>query len=575
MATCSVAPGTSCSSNANCDTSCGEECYPPNGECFKGAGAPCDNPSNNDATCLSYWCDASPAVCGVGYAIYDSWCAAQTDCYAGYYGVDGDECDPATYTCEAAPGTSCGSDSECVWGDTCVGGYCYAAVGTFCASATQCQPGPTDLECYQPPGQPENNECLLGPGGDCSYNGSNADCMSNWCLDGSCVCSFTTGGTHYGVCVTDADCCTGYGCTGGVCYAEADTSCGVQSDCDPNVPGLECYTYNGYDHCLIGGNEPCGGGAANTRDGTCISDWCGGVNASGIPVCYPGILDWWCVSQADCQQPWYECETSAGVCKSAGEGPCGSSADCGDQDCNTAINYCAVLPDYGSPCITGRDCVHYCDTTQSPPTCECLAENIDCSSHGGGCCTGLACDPAQANECKVAMGYPCPNGASDCYSGLGCGCPNGFSPPNCAQTCCGEPGATGCTSDSDCCYINTATGSYQEECLNGVCLLPPNAVCTSDQQCVSRSCLGCRNFAACGSNTVCQFSSCPLPSQAGVVAAGACEHNTDCYGEFIEGLCSNGACGSCCAPGGTPCKWTQDCCGWQNGAVCSNSGTCQ
>ena len=548
MATCSVAPGTSCTSNANCDTSCGEECYIGDNyydQCLIGGNQPCGGGVANtrDGTCMSGWCGGD-AVCYPG--LLDWWCMSQPDCNTGY------ECDlTGSYLCKAAPGTTCSYDSDCVPGATCSSGTCVAwPDSTYCTSgpgngAGTCYP-PGDSqwqECYVPPNA-AYGQCFDAPGEGCPNN--DAYCLSGTCYNGYCTCSNLWTGTRN--CTTDWDCCGGYNCYAGQCYAEAQASCRWQSDCYPGQ-NLECCTGNGGDECLWTAGTLCEN--PNSSNPGCTSGTC---NAEYECAC--GTLGALCESQADCcQDQGFECDTSAGTCKYiGGYGPCYSNADCGDGDCSGTQQCRAEDP--GQACIQNGDCLSG-DCVSG--TCIAHGFGDSCNGNSYDCCVGAPTNcisyPFQCDMdhvCRYGMG-------EECYYDSDCAnydrnsgqltdqqllCDNSGGPGT-PGLCCGMPGAN-CAAGGTapysptggCCY------GYQPQCSGGSTGPSITAECVSNgsvEQCLIRN----------GSNLLCSYS-------CDACTAGVCQGSLDCG----------------CSPSGGKCGGDIDCCNANGNPGCCYNGSC-
>jgi hypothetical protein len=173
----------------------------------------------------------------------------------------------------------------------------------------------------------------------------NADCLTNDCEDGGCVCV-----APGSACTSDPDCCAGYECREFVCVAE-QVSCvpsgATLSSADAaasDAVATDASTITGPNVCCSGVSSQLGGqsvccnpsGAACTTDLQCCGAMC------VMPVANPSAGSGFCCSPlgAACIPNAFEC--------------CGNNLECGQDTC-------CLRPQ--TTCVNNSDC---CNGTCDP-----------------------------------------------------------------------------------------------------------------------------------------------------------------------------------------------------------------
>jgi subtilisin-like proprotein convertase family protein len=617
---CAAMAQTSCGYDGNCDGAgaCGfwgdgTECfaqYCVGGTVFYAdtcnGGGVCTDGGN--LSCDGYTCDAAGLDCRTE-------CTEQFHCAFGYYCNDASECVP-----KKGLGETCDSNDECSsW--YCVDGYCcngpcasqcqacnQAGSEGYCTNLANntdpesecgpcrvCSGGGSCKNATQ--GTDPKDNCTEMPEWGCGYDGEcggNGSC-EYWVAGTECSAQLCTGSTLYlsdscngaGVCVdagtqsctpykcagdgsacktsctTDADCVSGYYCSGAVCVAKKPngSSCSAANECSSN------YCVDGY--CC---NSGCAGAcrACNVAgsQGTCTfygsgtdpqaeCDTCKVCNGSG--AC--GAAEEGTDPKSECSQELPSTCGQDGVCD--GDGACRQwpgGTICSDQSCSvdelTATKYCdgdgncvssasncdTLVPagwdlDQGSPFVCGEtDYLVGCSGLVT------FAQAKDwCSSMGGRLCTWseLAADEAAGTGCaydsaRVWSTSECQEGhywtGAGKYSNIGLypkQCTDGaLALANvrccadvsscCPYQCSGKGCGTMCGGDDDCC-----DGYY---CEAGQCQSKGNQgqTCMGDDECVTGFCVDgyCCDTACDG---LCE--ACDLAGQEGTCSA--IPNNTD------------------------------------------------
>jgi hypothetical protein len=262
------------------------------------------------------------------------------------------------------------------------GGPC--ADATFsrdCCGGLYCRNGVcTDLAPTG--GLPPGSYCTATS--ECSQEGGPVECADNGIsTDGALNCCRYQGGA----CSTNAGCCAGLLCTGGVCSGASaaqgtlplGAACGTTAECAPSSVGtVVCASNNiasdGALNCCLEQGGACGDDIVCCGNLLCVGGRCGFAGSGGgLP---PGAV---CTSTAECSQA---------------AGP-------------------AICSDNGLPGDGGDNC--------------CLLEGVSCSSSSE-CCAGLDCGDNQvaadgALTCCAYPGYACVSSAGCCGAAF---CIDGF-----------------------------------------------------------------------------------------------------------------------------------------------------
>jgi len=302
--------GAACETNAECGSGhcvagvcCERACDGACEGCSTGACLPAP-PGSGASACRSYLCDGASGICPTS-------CAANVDCVATHYCVDG-ACAP-----KGGEGTDCVAPEECLSGN-CVRRKCSGALenGVACERAS--------------------------------------DCARGYCVDGVCCndacrqqCEACDVAGHEGECVAvteaphgDREPCAGTGTTcGGRCDGTLTAGCAYPSaskecdrSCEDDAETLSAC--DGQGQCVPGearscGRFTCGETRCNTRcesDGDCtngLSCWGDGrcdvnrvcASTEESETAPGGATD-------DCRP--YVCAMTTGACKTQ----CATSADC-------------------------------------------------------------------------------------------------------------------------------------------------------------------------------------------------------------------------------------------------------
>lgn len=353
-----------------------------------GTSASCPYFCSNDSQCVTgYRCNGSGCVpklaegsacstsnmclsgyCADGYCCNDpcigscNTCAASLGAYANGHctvisGIGTPSCSP--YTCDGMNGvcpTSCMDDSGCAPGFICPAGVCVTKYtnGTACTDNHECQSGSCSdgYCCDHPCGQGGCDRCdLAGQKGLCMIApkgnpGANPSCGNYVCNGNQAACPTT--------CQTEADCISGYFCSGGACVAKliAGAACGNGLDCQSGmcVDGV-CCTSSCTDQCAacnvqgsagtctpvvgapVGQRPACGG------TGSCVGA-CNGTKTDGCT--FPGGSTQ--CAPAKCEN---NIATTASTCNGAGVCNPGTDTPCGSAGCSGTV--CASTnPDGGN-----------------------------------------------------------------------------------------------------------------------------------------------------------------------------------------------------------------------------------
>ncbi|KAK0527223.1 hypothetical protein OC842_004941 [Tilletia horrida] len=206
----------------------------------------------------------------------------------------------------------------------------------------------------------------------------------------------------------------------------------------------------------------------------------------------------------------------------------------------------------GQPCDSSSQCfTNYCqDFTCTAEPCHPVCHYAPAGDH---CVANAQCTAQKCTHGRCAyspIGGYCDN-YWDCLS-------DGQTSADCFSNKCKYKPGNACKSADEC-----GTGF----CIGGICSRPPqppNAVCSRDSECISKS---CQNLPSCysqnGTEIECvgdSYTHCtrfPLGSK--------CQHNGDC----AEGFCRSGTCVA--SKSGDPCVAESQCVGI---SICGTSGKC-
>ena len=591
-------------------------------------------------------------------------CAAPTASSCGNYVCGGGVCK-----------TTCTADADCVAPNTCQGGNCARKPnGLACASASQCISGfctdgvccgsstcPSCQACNVnglgscaalPAGTPAPGaQCPAGPpcGNTGACNGASAcqqAATTVSCGTASCTGSTFTPVSHCngsGACATpststcapyvcgtnacradcsaDADCVSGYYCTGtnGTCMAKkaSGAACGAAHECGTGncTDGFCCGVASCPTCQACGSSGMCGNLADGAADARCTAaPPCGNTGAcDGAGACRLAATTVAC-GTASCSgstfTPVSHCNGS-GSCAAPTTSSCAPYV-CGTNACNSSCSadtgctsgyYCtgtngSCVPKKASgaacgaahECGTGNCTDGFCCGVASCPTCQVCGSSGMCTNVGSGAaepharCTASppcgntgACDGVGACQ-QAAVSVQCANAsctgstftpAAFC-SGSGT-CANPVTSSCGAYVCGGNTCKNTCASDSDCTGGNYCTGA------SGSCLAKKaaGASCGSSHECVTGNCTDgvCCTTATCSTCQACNLSgngTCATVANGNLEPHGLCPTSTTCAN---TGLCSAGACqqASTSVQCGNPsCSGTT----YTPPAFCSGSGAC-
>lgn len=356
--------------------------------------------------------------------------------------------------------TTCGSDSDCQSGETCVGGLClrrcsvddvcdagqYCSVNGFCEMGCRSSEDCTgDLLC--------SNGACVGASGSCA---SKDDCPSGLvCIDNACASPPAT-------CSGPQDCPDDQLCNGftQVCFDPSPAGCNNAADCD-DVAGCEA-------GCTCDATHACVSGASCTIETELQDCGIGGICQNGTCMPTPG-----CNAQADCDPMGLYCDLANHICTRTGT--CTSSSECTNQApstfCNTSAGRCEIptcinggvtcdpgddcddegrcVPPAGSTCSSNLECcpddsdenqtcaagvVEYCDITAGSLSGACRAgcrSDSDCNMAAGESCNSL--HQCSSSNSSGGDGEPC-TAQEDCRAGYFCGVLTSV----CYETCANE-----------------------------------------------------------------------------------------------------------------------------------------
>jgi len=379
-------------------------------------------------------------------------------------------CPPTSQDKDAGNGSqqrSCGTDTDCFTGESCVLGLCMRRcsvddvcdTGQFCAESGFCEAG-----CRNSSECPSEKVCAAGScvtGGNC---GTKVDCAlglvcrGGFCSDPPELCAtaddcpgeqLCNGFTQVcfdptpTTCNNAQDCnghtgcsnncvCTGQACVAGAActVATESTACGIGGYCNASnvcMPQPGCTTQSQCDpyglYCNVG-NRICERAYACNDSNACTSHapatYCNlNAHRCEVPTCLNGGVT--------CQAPNTQCNTE-GRCVAPGATTCSSNLNCcpddsdHNQTCTSAKEYCDIPAGQiqgvcRAGCRTNDDCT---------PTQTCSSTHQCTTAQGGG-----QGDPCQAQE-ECRANYFCGPLTHTCYET--CTTDGATYPQECAES---------------------------------------------------------------------------------------------------------------------------------------------
>jgi len=476
-----------------CNSSCGASCDGCNVTGLLGQCSPVPDGQSGNPSCSPYLCNGSSATC-------PSSCVTSADCASTHYCNASNQC-----VLKKTNGTTCAAAAECQ-STFCVDGYC-------CNNA--CSGG-----C---------NACnLTGFLGTCSVmagGSTGSPTCSPYVCDGmlqTCPAS----------CVTNANCASGFYCSGSTCVAKKANglTCATGGECQSGncIDGYCCNTTCGgsCDACNLSGSL---GSCTNMPGGSTGSPSCSPYLCNGSSASCPGT----CSSDANCASTFY-CSGTSCVAKKVNGQTCTGANQC--QSGNCIDGYCCNTACTGSCDVCNNSgslgtCSPAANGSSGSPSCSPYVCNGASTSCPASCTTSANCVSTHycsGNLCvvKKSNGATCA-GAGECQSGF---CVDGY----CCNGACGSScDACNNTGNLGSCTLVTAGSSGSPTCspylCNGVGAGCPSA-CVTNGDCISTH--YCDAVGAC------------VPKKSnGTTCAGA----TECQSGFcVDDYCCNSACtGSC------------------------------
>jgi len=428
-------------------------------------------------------------------------------------------------------GAACMGNTECALGHCVDGVCCESACLGQCSSCDEPDGGVG--KCLIVTGMPRGNRAPCGgtapctarcdgtDGTACKYPGSDVQCSTGSCLNGSVKTATTCNGA--GACTSATastcasnQCADGSKCSGGCTAA----SCAVGTYCD--ATGV----------CLSGkaNGDPC---QSNTQ---CTSTFC--VDS----VCCSSACNGQCQA---CREPSNvgTCVTIVGAPRGTRAGCAGIQATCAGQ-CNGTLATACTYPGSTTVCTaaacSGSGSITSASTCNSSGSCSATTTTA-CS--GGTYCNGGSCVSQAAN------GAPCQI-AAQCQSG------------NCTGAICCAGGQTGCSgvcknlaADSANCGAcgKQCSGS---SCVNGVltsasscnagaCSAGATSPCSSNQCANGSMCSGgCSAGMPCGNGKYCDATASCQPTKGN---GASCTSGIECTSTFcVDGVCCSSVCSGQC-----------------------------
>jgi hypothetical protein len=309
-------------------------------------------------------------------------------------------------------GTTCASNADCGYGETCTGGTYGTCSSQSCKTSSDC--GDPKFACSSTLGTcgcTKNSDCSTLGAGTCS-GGVAANCG----------------------CYTNSDCATmGAGtCSGNAAGKCSSNSCYQDSDCTAG-PGA-CHGGN-MGTCQMAHNATCtvANQATQCKSGVCQNGQCqnepscepGQANACGTAeTCHGGHQgQCGCYQTADCAA------LGAGSCGGATAGTCSSATCVSNADCTAGSQKCVGTPKSGQ-----------CTVATCSGNSSCTAGTQVCSGSVSGTCAANSC--ASTTTCSATS-----SGQERCSGGTCNGCLTSSDCPGNGQSC--QGGSTGtCTGNS-------------------------------------------------------------------------------------------------------------------------------
>jgi hypothetical protein len=567
IGTCVVSPdgdpGSPSCTPYLCDgisTSCPATCAS-SADCSGGnfcSGNQCTGQKANGGTCTT-GSDCQSGLCIDGYCC-NSTCSSSCDAcnLSGSLGTctvmpSGSTGSPscAPYVCNgtsaSCPG-SCTSNAQCTSGTYCSGGACVSKKlnGNTCSSANECQSGNcVDGYCCNTACGSSCDACnVSGALGTCTVVPSGST--------GSPNCSpYVCNGTNAscpGSCTIDANCSTGYFCSGGACVVKKTngSTCSGASECQSGFC-VDGYCCNGAcsgscNACNLSGNL---GSCTNVSAGSAGAPSCSPYVCSGTSASCPSS----CSGDSQCASGFYcsggTCvskKTNGTTCSAANQCQSGNCVDgyCCNSACGGSCDACNVSGSLGS-------CTVVSGGSPGAPSCSpylCNGANASCPSSCTGdanCATGFYCNGTTCAP-KQSNGASC-SGNSQCSSGF---CVDGVC---CNNACNGACNACNLSGSQGTCTNMPSGSAGNPSCSPYVCsgssASCPSS-CTNNNQCTA-------GFTCSGGSCV-SGGGCPVcTGDCDGIGANGCETNTCAHHDH---------CGGC----GSPCNANQYC----NNASCSS-----
>jgi hypothetical protein len=514
----------------------------PDNECASQDASTCGTTGvcNGNRACERW---AAGTVCQAAFCSGNTSNLADT-CNGAGTCVDQGTRDCAPYTCNSANGlcrTSCSTSADCIAGYECTGGACKKSRGQPCLVDGECATGfCTDNVCCDarcngvcekcnragrlgfcdpvPAGEDPDNECAQDPVATCQRNGAcsgarscalyasgtvcnpaacsgNVSNLADTCNGaGTCVdsgqqdcfpfvCNASTGLCKTS-CSGDADCQSGYQCTGSTCKkvrgqpctTDAECASGFCTDnvcCDARCNGVceKCNQANRLGFCdpvpvnqdpdeecptepvsscgrtgVCSGNRSCQLYAAGT---VCVAASCATASSANLADTCDGLGT--CVDRGIQSCAPYVC--AGGVCRTS----CSSNADCvSGYSCKTSTGQC--LKNDGQSCTANSECLNnaccsgVCRNLSTDPT--------NCGSCGTVCQTGAG---TSSNTCVGGGCSPtCNSGWASCDGNNANGCEHNNN--TCGSGCCSNPDLGSFQGDNGGCALRTSQFGRVETC---------------------------------------------------------------------------------------------------------------
>jgi hypothetical protein len=453
------------------------------------------------------------------------------------------DCPP--FRCAAgACNTVCKSDADCVAGIACVNGSCGK--------------------------RQDGNTCTM-----------NADCKSNFCVDGVC-CNEACGGAcrSCGLAASRGKCTmlpAGNTDSRNMCKDQGAASCGNDGRCDG---AGACRKYRSGTVCA---GEKC---ASNVYTPPATCNTTGQCVAPATQACAPFACNGTkcfnaCTVTANCS-PGNVCNGNSCGKKLPGAS-CSANAECASNSCAQGV-CCATTCNASCKSCNLPGSLGVCTNVATglvDPKGLCLDQGAASCGNNGRCAAGACQKYAAGTKCKDST---CPantvnfTGQSTCNGAGVCGTP---ATTSCFPFACGAAVCKStCTANADCAPNAT--------CINGSCgLKPKGAACNASAECGAGLVCSTREKVCCTTDCSGPCQSCTLAATLGTcspVAAGANDPSGQCGVSAVSTCLNDGKCdgaGACrkypagtqCAPPSCPANMsTQTLAKTCNGAGLCNQG---